>query len=233
MKKIKCIAIDDEPMALELIKDFCFQVPIIDLVNTFNNPVEAFSYLETHKPDLLFLDIHMPEVSGIQLAEAIGPHPLIIFTTAHSKYAVKSYKLNAVDYLLKPFDFERFHQSVKKAKKHLLMQKQAESPKNEEQNIVVKVEYRNVKIKLSDILYLESMDNYTKIHTSEKTYITQQTLKALTEKLPDNSFFRIHKSFTIPFNKIETFSNKEVVINNTTIPVGRTYSKHFLQKIQS
>lgn len=231
-KKLSCIAIDDEPFALALMEDFCQKIPPIDLIAAYDNPFEALQYLQYNKPDFVLIDIKMPELSGIQLIKQITDCPPIIFTTAHSKYAVESYNLNAIDYLLKPFDFERFYKAITKVEKHINSANAA--PVNEEELafILVKIEYKNVKILLSQILFIEAMDNYVKIHVAERFYLTQQSMKSMLQHLPDNQFCRVHKSFIVALSKINHFSHKNITIGTHIIPIGRTFQERFNERLK-
>lgn len=231
--RIKCIAVDDEPFALKIIDDFCEKIPFLELVKTFNNPYEAFVYLKNNKPDLIFLDIKMPEISGIQIAKNIKKLPPIIFTTAHSKYAIDSYNLDAVDYLLKPFDFDRFSKAINKAKKYLEIEKRNTISQAQDHSVIIKVEYKNVKVFLSEILYIESMDNYIKIHTSKKYHLTQQSLKSILSLLPTESFCRVHKSYIVHIAKISHFTHQKITIGDIVIPIGRAYLSNFVESMKS
>ncbi|TKG90790.1 response regulator transcription factor [Puteibacter caeruleilacunae] len=230
--KIKCIAVDDEPFALKIIEEFCNQIPSVELTHCFNNPVEANQYLQHHKPDIVFLDIRMPDISGIQLAETIKSLPFIIFTTAHAEYAVKSYSLDAIDYLLKPFDFERFYKAIQKAEKHLRYVNQDIASKAEKDFITVKADYMNIKINIDDILYIESVDNYVKIHVQGKHYMPQLSMKAVLDILPIERFIRVHKSYAVARNKVSFFNNKQLTIDDISIPIGRTYLPGFKDAMQ-
>lgn len=227
---IKCIAIDDEPFGLKIIENYCDKIPQIQLLSTFNNAIEALHFLKNQSVNLVFLDIKMPDISGIEIATQLPNSSFVIFTTAYAEYAVESYKLNAIDYLLKPFDFERFYTAVKKAKKII-------TPKNQIQNkeevfITLKIEYKNVNIFINDIFYLESMDNYVKIHTSKQTYMPQMSLKrALSIILEKTKIVRVHKSYAVVLSKIEFYTHKEITINNNKIPIGRSYLKSFLEEV--
>ena len=174
----------------------------------------------------------MPELSGIQLIKQITNFPPVIFTTAHSKYAVESYNLNAIDYLLKPFDFERFYKAITKVETYINLANLV--PVGEEKLVflLIKVEYKNVKILLSQILFIEAMDNYVKIHTSERFYLTQQSMKSILQDLPDNQFCRVHKSYIVAFLKINHFSHKNITIGSHTIPIGRTFQKSFNERLK-
>ncbi len=231
--RLRCIAIDDEPFALKMLEDYCCRVPFLELLKAFNNPFEALAYLNHNKPDLIFMDIHMPGISGIQLAKKTENKPLIIFTTAHSKYAVDSYELNAIDYLLKPFDFERFFKAVSKAKEQKELREIKKSGPPDAESIVIKVEYKNVKILLNDILYIEALDNYVRINTSEKSYLSLQNLKAISCILPKNNFLRIHKSYIVSLSKISYFTREQITIGDISIPVGRTYADSFISAMKA
>ncbi len=234
-RKIKCIAVDDEPFALKIIEDFCARIPSVELLHCFNNPVEAHHYLQIHKPDVVFLDIRMPDISGIKLAETIQELPFVIFTTAHAGYAVKSYNLDAIDYLLKPFDFERFYKAVQKARAHLQLKNTDKLLDNNSEFITVKVDYSNIKINVNDILYIESLDNYIKIYLDDekKYYMPKMSLKAILALLPQHLFIRVHKSYAVAKNKIVFFSRKQLSVKNVNIPIGRTYLPNFIDEMKS
>lgn len=225
-----CIAIDDEPFALELIREFCDRIPFLQLLKTFNNPFEAATYLATNKPDVVLLDIKMPEISGIQLIKGVKGFPAVIFTTAHSSYAVESYDLEALDYLLKPFDFERFYRAVSKVRN---MGNKAEiKPKEEGHFIIVRAEYKSVKIFHNAIVYVEAMDNYIKIFTDTDCIITKCSMKSILELLPEKEFCRIHKSYIISVARVSYYSKKEVKLESKSIPIGRTYRNEFVERVR-
>lgn len=230
--KITCIAVDDEPIALEIIKEYCSKIPSLELIKVFDNPFEAMAFLEGNKPELIFLDINMPEITGIELVGRVKDFPPVIFTTAYSKFAVESYNLDAIDYLLKPFDFDRFYKSVQKVEK-LLKSDKEKVISGDEAFIIVKVEYKNVKIPISAISYLESMDNYVKIHVGNAYHMTQQSLKKLLNQLPGDQFCRVHKSYVVPFSKINFFTSTEITLQKVKIPIGRTYLKGFMEKMEA
>lgn len=230
---ISCIAIDDEPRALRLIESYCDRIPSVSLLESFNNPIEAYDYLKNNLPDIIFIDINMPEFSGIQLIKNLEKKPLVIFTTAYSKYAVESYSLEAIDYLLKPYDFERFNQAVQKAKKHLdMLGSKTMSKISEGDSITVKVDYKSLKIKLQDITHIEAMDNYVKIFTESKCHIVLRSLKSTLEELPDDQFIQVHKSYVVSLGKIDYFMNNRISIGHFEIPVGRVYLNKFRNLLQ-
>ena len=228
---MKCIAIDDEPLALKILRQYCDQIPSIQLLGTYTDPLESLYDIRTMKPDLLFLDIRMPDISGIDFVESLNEDIMIIFTTAYQEYAVKGFELNVVDYLLKPFDFERFLTACNKAEERL--QISSKKPINEQTNpneiLSLKCNYQNVQLSLSDILYIKAFDNYVKIVTTKKTYMPVMTLKSMMSLLPKSDFVRVHKSFIIPVARIISWNRGVVVTDKIQVPVGRTFQKDFFK----
>lgn len=222
---ITCIAIDDEPLALNLVKEYISKVSFLELKGSFTDAIEAKAFLENEKVDLVFLDIHMPDINGIQFYNSMPHKPMVIFTTAFSEYAVEGFNVNAIDYLLKPFEYNRFVKSVYKAKEY------HEFTLNQElrmTSIFVKADYQLVKVNLKDVLFIEGLDDYIKIHLGDhKNILTLMSLKAITEKLPANEFVRIHRSYIVPLSKIEKISGKKVEIAGKEIPVGISYAEEF------
>lgn len=229
---IEAIAIDDEPLALELIEAFCQDLPEINLVKTFSKPTEALKYLRQFPVDLLFLDIQMPAVSGIDLYKQITQKTMVIFTTAHSEYAIESYNVSAVDYLLKPFEKERFVTAVNKAiayHQYLYAEKE-----KEEHVLYIRANYSLVKINLNEILYIEGLDDYIKIYLpGQPPILARMTMKGILAKLPEAAFMRIHRSYIIPLDKIEAIKGKAVLINEQTIPVGVNYEEVFNEMVKT
>ena len=223
MRKISCIAIDDEPIALLVINRFCKRIGGLELT-TFSEPLAGLREIARCKPDLVFLDIEMNSLSGLDIAHVLPPESCLIFTTAHARYALDGFDLNAVDFLHKPFAYERFEKAVGKA---LLL---IEARRNRlPENIVIKQEYSNISLPTSDILYIEAMENYTKIfRTSGKYILTHTSLKNIGKMLPEGTFLRIHRSYIVPVGKIERFSKREITLIGwpETIPVGRQYAVH-------
>lgn len=218
---IKALAIDDEPLALSVIESFCDQLDYIDLQKTFTKPNEALKHLKKFPVDLLFLDIHMPSLTGIDFYKQIEQNTVVIFCTAHSQYAVEGFNLNALDYLLKPFTFERFQQATEKAKDYF---SQNETQKS--QHIFIRADYSLQKINLEDILYIEALDDYLKIYLhQQKTIVARMTMKAILEKLPSTDFIRVHRSFIVPIKKVESIRNKTLQILDKKIPVGNSYDE--------
>lgn len=223
MKKISCIAIDDEPLALLVINRFCKRMGGLELM-TFSEPLAGLKEIARCKPDLVFLDIEMNSISGLDIAHALPPESCLIFTTAHAQYALDGFNLNAVDFLHKPFAYERFEKAVGKA---LLL---IDARRNTlPENIIIKQEYNNISIPTSDILYIEAMENYTKIfRTNGKYILTHTNLKSIGKILPEGVFLRTHRSYIVSVGKIERFSKREITLAGCemTIPVGRQYARH-------
>jgi DNA-binding LytR/AlgR family response regulator len=226
---IKAIAIDDEPLALKVIEHFCREVDFIELEKIFTKPNEALNHLQKFPVDLLFLDINMPSLNGIELYKALQQNTMVIFTTAYSEYAVESYELNAIDYLLKPFTQERFNQAVAKANEYY----QYINKQNTSNYLFIRADYSLVKINIADILYIEGLDDYVKIHLhQQKTIVARITMKNMLEKLPATEFFRVHRSYIIPLNRVEQVRNKMIKIGEVEIPIGNSYEQDFLQLIK-
>ncbi|MBK9352561.1 MAG: response regulator transcription factor [Bacteroidetes bacterium] len=221
------IAIDDEPLALELIEAYCSNLNDLQLVQSFTNTAKAKIYLQNYTVDLIFLDIQMPNISGIDFYNNLEEKPLVIFTTAYSNYALKGFELNAIDYLLKPFDFERFHKAVIKAKEYFAFSNKS---KNEVRYIYVRADYALIKIDCNEILFLESIDDYIKIHLlGKKPIMTLGTLKSMEEKLPNELFTRVHRSYIVSINKIESVKGKNIQMNASEIPISNKYEACFFK----
>ncbi|HMR82648.1 MAG TPA: LytTR family DNA-binding domain-containing protein [Niabella sp.] len=221
--KIKAIAIDDEPLALEIVKQYCMQLPGIELIQTFDNAVAGLAYIHQHQPDLLFIDIDMPDINGIDLINSLETKPMIIFTTAYKEFALDGFELEAVDYLLKPFSFERFEKAFQKAASKY---KSANSEDGTPAHIFVYTEYRMKKILLQDIIYIESLDDYIKIHlANDKPVMTLMSLKKVSEKLPPGQFIRIHRSYITSVKYLSELSGRKIKLTSgTELPVGERYA---------
>lgn len=223
---INAIAIDDEPPALRVLENFCSKVDFISLQKTFTRTDDAMKHLEKFPVDLIFLDIHMPAISGIDFYKSIKQETMVIFVTAHSQYAVEGFNLSAVDYLLKPFPFERFLQAVKKANDQKNLSLSTDS--SQDQYLLVRADYSLLKVPLAEILYIEGLDDYIKIHMEkQKTIVVRMTLKAIQEKLNPSIFVRVHRSFIVPMNRVEAVRNKVITIGEMEIPIGNSYSEAF------
>ena len=225
---INCIAIEDEPLALKKIKEFIEQVAYLNLLEGFNNALDAIGYLKNNTVDLIFLDIRMKKISGIQFLESLQNKPKVIITSAYDEYALKGYELDVVDYLLKPFTFERFLKSVDKA--YNLLNGLNNNITND--YIFVKTEYRIEKIILKDILYIQGMKDYLQIHTINKKIMTLQVFKNLLEILPVKDFQRVHNSYIVAMSKIENIEKNRIRIGKDLIPISDSYKDNFYKIIK-
>ncbi len=225
---IKAIALDDEPPALDIIASFCGLTDYIDLVRTFTQAEEAMKYLVNFPVDLLFLDINMPSISGLDFKKQIDRDTMVIFTTAYSEFAIEGFNLNAVDYLLKPFAPERFLQAAEKANAYYQFLHQNVLAKSDHINI--RVDYSLVKVPLEAILFIEGMDDYLKIYLNDqKLLVTRMRMKDIMELLPQSDFVRVHRSYIVPLAKIESIRNKTLSINGKEIPISTSYENGFYQ----
>jgi DNA-binding LytR/AlgR family response regulator len=226
---INCIGIDDEPLALEIIEEFCSKVSFVKLEKTFTNTDEAAKYLRKFPVDLLFLDIQMPDISGIEFCKEHASNKLVIFSTAFSEYAVEGFNLNAIDYLLKPFEFSRFLQAANKANEYFNYLNASDN--KEMQHLFVRSEYSLVKIALADILYIETLDDYIKIHVRDrKPVLTKMNLKNVMSKLHSKDFVRVHRSYVVPLHCILSVRGKTIQLNNIEIPIGIKFEEEFFKK---
>jgi len=230
-KKIECLVIDDEPPAQAVLRKYIEQVEKLELAGICNSALEAISFLQSHPVDLLFLDIQMPGLLGTKFIRTLNNPPKVIFTTAYRKFALEGFELNAVDYLLKPISFERFLTGVNKILQlNLQPSSRIQSPNETgpEANhpfLYVRSERKMVKILFSDILYIESLKDYIKIVTTGRTIITRQAISSLEEMLPKDSFIRIHRSYIVAINRIESFNGETIDIAKNELPIGRLF-KH-------
>ena len=227
---ITAIAIDDEAPALKIIENFCSRTEGIRLERSFLRPDQALHYLQTTPVDLLFLDIHMPSQSGLDLYKTLDPGPLVIFTTAHSEYAVEGFNLNAIDYLLKPFTLERFLQAVNKATQFVSFRQNPEQG----ETLLIKADYSLIRIHTSDILFVEAADDYLKIHQDNKPpLIVRMTMKSLVSLLPPGEFIRTHRSYIVALRRIENVRNRNITIAGRAIPIGSNYETAFFQQFKA
>jgi len=227
MDKYSCIIIEDEPLALKRTKAFVDKTPFLNLCGTFDNALTGLAFLKSNKVDLLFLDINMDELSGIELLESSKIDCQVIITTAYQEYAIKGYELNVTDYLLKPFTFDRFIKAVNKAQENI-NQTVTESPID---FIFVKTENRLEKITLSEILYIEGMRDYRRIHMVNKKIMTLQNFSELEQIIPSKLVCRVHKSYMVGVNKIESIERGRIKISNVIIPISETYKEYFFKLI--
>jgi DNA-binding LytR/AlgR family response regulator len=237
-KKIICVAVDDEPLALSILNKYIGSVENLELVGSCQNAVQALQLLQQFKVDLIFLDIQMPQIMGTDFIRTLKKSPKIIFTTAYRKYAIQGFELDAVDYLLKPISFERFLKAVNK-----VLQTNLDAPDSvyhlndsisepTQTYLYFRVDRKMVKVFFHDILYIEGFSDYVKIITPSKTLITKQLISALEESLPKDIFIRIHRSFIISINKINSYNADIIHIGNTELPIGRLFKQNVIRKLQ-
>lgn len=223
MSKIKCIVIEDEPLAVKVISDYILQVPFLELQGTFKNALLATEYLHENSPDLIFLDIHLPKLKGMAFLKTLTHPPAIIITTAYHQYAVEGFDLNVTDYLLKPIAFERFLVAVNKVKTANTGIQKANEIEEAKDFIFLNVQKKKVKILFSEICYIESQKEYIKIVTTKKQFISKMSTREIESMLPSNLFKRIHRSFIVSITKIESYTAEMVEVNGASIPIGRDY----------
>ena len=223
---IHCIAIDDEPLALQLISEYCSKISFLKQEKVFTNTDEARVYLQENKVDLLFLDIQMPDINGMQFYKSLAEKPPVIFTTALKDFAVEGFSVDAIDYLLKPFEYDRFLKACYKANEYMEFLSSQEMQLN---SIFVKVNYEIMKINLKDIELIEALDDYIKIYIKPTPVLTLMTLKSIQEKLPSRDFVRVHRSFIVPLSRIEKFSKTKLWVAGKEIPIGSSYSQVYDQ----
>jgi len=231
LKQIKCIVIDDEQLARKLLEEYIRKIPKLELVGKFRSPLEALVFLDKKQVDLLFLDIQMPNLTGIEFLKKNQQNVTTIITTAYSEYALEGYSLDVIDYLLKPFPFDRFVQSVNKAIDLISLKQRANQVSGHCEYITVNSNHKIFKIVLDEIDYIEGLKEYVSFFVSGQRIITLQSLKYLEELLPKNKFLRVHKSYIIPINKITVLEANQLRINDKSIPIGRIYRGMVLSKV--
>ncbi len=235
--KIRCIAIDDEPLALDIIQDYVAKVGYLELVRTFDNALDSFEFLKTEQVDLIFLDIQMEALTGIQFLHVLKDRPHIIFTTAYDSYALEGYELDAADYLLKPFSLERFIKAVEKVYQKMNQHIAATTTtikteiKTSSDYLFVKTENRLEKVFFDDILFVEGQGDYLRINTPKTRIMTLQRFSRLEDILPDDRFARVHKSWLVALDKIESISRNRIKIADTLIPISESYRKVFYARV--
>jgi len=237
---IRCIAIDDESKALDIIELYCNKISFLELGKCFRDALEALEYLQQNTTDLIFLDINMPDLSGIEFLQALSNPPMIIFTTAYSEYAVESYEYKAVDYLLKPITFSRFLKAANGALEHYKLQQVEEtiqraskSEQRKQDHIIIKSGQESHKMNYSDILFIEGAQNYVIVHTVERKIMTLMRMKEMEEVLSGSDFIRIHKSYIINYHHLEKIESHQVTIKGNCIPIGTIYRDSFRKEIGS
>ncbi|WP_294960171.1 LytTR family DNA-binding domain-containing protein [uncultured Flavobacterium sp.] len=235
---MKCVIIDDEPLAVELLQDFVKKVDTLELISTFNNAIDAVSFINQNNVDLIFLDIQMPHFSGIDFLNTIEKKPLVIFTTAYSDYAVEGFNLGAVDYLVKPIPFHRFLKAVVRAQQVLqpatapTLTENNNAPEIEQDFMFVRAEYENVKLNFADILFIEGLKDYVKIYTTDNKFtLTLISLIKLENLLSSKGFARIHRSYIINIKHVKSIQKNKVLISDKRIPISESYKNIFFEKI--
>ena len=228
--KLRTIAIDDEPLALRLVSEYIDKTPFLELFGAFDNPLDAIDFLSTQAVDLIFVDIQMPDLTGIEFARSLENAPKIVFTTAYEKYAIEGFKLNAIGYLLKPFSYEEFLKAAQKARKQSELEANAlPSIEANSQFLFLKSEYKIRRINFNDILYIEGLKDYIKVYTKgeEKPVLSLNSMKSLEQKLPENKFMRVHRSFIVNLDRIDTIERSRIIFGKTYIPVSDQYKDKF------
>lgn len=230
---ITCITIDDEPLALRQVVSYIEKTPFLDLKGAFDSPIQAFTFIQENEIDLLFIDINMPDLNGLDFVKSLKNPPKVIFTTAYSEYALEGFKVDALDYLLKPIDFASFLKAANKAKEWFdLKSKAVEEIKSNDDYLFIKSEYKIVRVKLDDITYIEGMREYVRIHLAvEKPIMTLLSMKLLEQQLPSNNFMRVHRSYIVNLSKISTIERNRIVFDKIYIPVSEQYKEVFHQFI--
>jgi DNA-binding LytR/AlgR family response regulator len=238
--KLNCIAIDDEPLALDIIRDYCAKVPYLGLIRTFDNALDSLEYIRNNQIDLMFLDIQMEDLSGIQLLNALKHRPYVIFTTAYESYAIQGFDLDVMDYMLKPISFERFLKGVDKVYEKIKLDQKTRNQGDGNSAsgskgvpyFFVKTETRIEKILYADVLYIEGMGDYWRIITKTKKIMTLLNYKKLEEILPSSQFVRVHKSFVVALDKIDSVERNRIRIADRLIPISETFRKVFFDLIE-
>lgn len=229
---IKCIIVDDEPLAIEIVESYVSRIEELQRVGSFRNAIQAFTFIQQNPVDLIFLDIQMPKLSGIDFLKTLKNPPKVILTTAYRDYAIDGFELEVIDYLLKPIPFERFLKAVGKVMHQPVPAVQPIAAKTDnpaDDYVYFKVDKKMIKTKMEDVLYIESIKDYVKVRTEEKEIITQQKISYLEESLPQQQFLRVHRSFIINVNKIDAYSATDVEIGKHSIPIGRNYKNDVIK----
>jgi len=234
--EIKGLIIDDEPLARNVIQEYAKKIPSLTIIGECEDAICAHQVLQNKSVDLIFLDINMPKLTGIEFLKTLKNPPLVIFTTAYSEYALDGFELNVIDYLKKPFSFERFCKAYFRAEELLLLKHSALKPEvTEKQNdfLFIKSDKKTIKVKISEICYIEGLGDYIKIYMTDKKLVTNLSMKKIENLLPVDQFYRIHKSFIISFDKIESIEGNMVKINNAKLPVGNSFRQNFMLHIKN
>ncbi|WP_114782301.1 LytR/AlgR family response regulator transcription factor [Botryobacter ruber] len=238
---IRCLAVDDEPLALDILESYTKKLPFLTLVKTCSSATEAMQVLQEEQIDLMFLDIEMPELTGIQLLNILRHPPLIIFTTAYPNYALEGFNQDAVDYLLKPIPFDRFFKAVNKAQERLQHNHVKQVPETpvrvqqaapEQEFMFVKADYKTIRVDFKDIMWVEGLKDYVIIQTKDQKIITLLSMNKMMEKLPPSKFLRVHRSFIVALQKIDSIEKSRIRIGNKEIPIGEVYKDQFLKWVE-
>ncbi len=237
--KINAIIIDDEPLAIDVLKKFSDTIDYLEIKGTYTNPLEAIKFLSENKIDLIFLDIEMPMINGVDLVESLNQKPLIIFTTAFPQYAVEGFNLDAIDYLLKPISYKRFLKAISKVSNAAELQSEVMVPNqivinsNENKFIFVKSDYDNLKVNIQDIKYIEGLKDYLRINLSnDKFVLTLSNFTSILDKISNPDFIRVHNSYIVNLNYIKSIQKNRILIGEKRIPISETYKKEFFEKIK-
>lgn len=245
MNTIRCLVVDDKPLALDILTDYIRKVDFLEFVASTTSALEALKLVEQEQIDLIFLDIQMPELTGIQVMKIIGGKCRVILTTAYTEYALDGYEHNVVDYLLKPIAFDRFYKAAQKARQQLeagqvpvaappaVQPEGKPAEKGARSFIFVKTEYKIVKVRLDDILYVEGLQNYVSIYTRTERILSLRNIKKMQEQLPVQQFVRVHKSYIVSLDKIDSIERNRIFIGDAVIPVGDTFKEYFMELIEN
>ena len=227
-----CLIVDDEQLARKLLQEFVSKVPSLELKGMCKNPLEAMDILNKEEIDIIFLDIQMPELTGVEFLKTLQNKPAVIFTTAYSEYALEGYQLDVIDYLVKPFPFERFVKAVNKAIESIDLKRKANAAGSiEDDFVLLHADHKIYKVRLDEIEYIEGLKEYVSYYTREKRIIVLQSLKSIEETLPAERFIRVHRSYIVPIRKIKTLDGNQVQIGNKLIPIGRSYKDVVLKRV--
>jgi len=230
-----CLIVDDEQLARRLLQEFVTKVPMLELAGMCKNPLEAMEVLNSKRIDIMFLDIQMPEITGVEFMKSLQHKPATIFTTAYSEYALEGYQLDVIDYLVKPFPLDRFIKAVNKAIDFIDLKKSAnkkDQKKSMDSNhLLLRADHKIYKVALEDIQYIEGLKEYVSYYTNEKRIIVLQSLKSIEESLPSDKFIRVHRSYIVPIDKIKTLDGNQVQIGDKLIPIGRSYKEDVLKRV--
>ncbi len=230
--KYSCLIVDDEQLARNLLEGYVAKMPMLELRGKCKNPMEAMAIMQNERIDLLFLDIQMPELTGVEFIKTMQQKPAIIFTTAYSEYALEGYQLDVIDYLLKPFALERFVKAVNKAVEFMEMKRNVKTGSSEApDSVLLHADHKIYKVNLDDILYIEGLKEYVSYYTRERRIIVLQSLKSIEESLPRDKFIRVHRSYIVPVHRIKILDGNQVQIGDKLIPIGRSYKEDVMKRV--